>query len=64
MKEEADQYNTPVVLLENGVIGIVRSLGAHVSVVAYQEGGVEYEVYIPNEDFEIIGYIALSHEEE
>jgi hypothetical protein len=64
LKDELDPNNTPVVRLEDGTMGVVLSLGAHSSLVVYESGGYEYEVYMPNEDFEIVDYIAFDYEDE
>lgn len=43
--------NYVVYIPHEGVFGVVVSLGAHVSMVRYNLGGIEYEVYMENDDF-------------
>lgn len=44
--------NELVFLSEERTSAILVSLGAHVSMVKYTRGGIEYEVQIPNDEIE------------
>lgn len=53
---------TPIVLLiEEGVMAIVRESGAHVSRVVYHLGGIEYDEWRDNDDFVVIDNIIFKH---
>lgn len=41
-------------LMDEGIMGEIVSLGAHASLIRYNDRGMEYEVYVLNEDFLII----------
>jgi hypothetical protein len=55
--------STPVVELDDGTIGVVKSFGAYTSTVVYFKDGLRFEVLMPNEDFTIINYINIGYEE-
>jgi len=59
-----DEFKTPIVRMDDGTLGVVLSLGAHVSKVAYKTGGIYYEVLMPNEDFVIIEQVNFKYEDE
>jgi hypothetical protein len=41
-------------LIEERCYGILVNMGAHVSRVKYNTGGIEYEVFISNDEIEFI----------
>lgn len=52
-----------IVKLDDGTMGWVASYGAHFSTIVYEEsGGHQYQMIVPNEDFEIVGYIGIERE--
>lgn len=60
-----DDGHIPLAQLEDGRVGIVKNLGAHYSTITVEEDfGHEFDVILPNEDFEILGYIKVERYEE
>lgn len=52
-----------IVRLEDGTVGWIWSYGAHFSTIVYEEwGGYRHKIVVPNEDFDIIGYIGVERE--
>lgn len=52
-----------IVELEDGTRGVAKRLGAHSATIAYNEDGHHYEVVVPNEDFDIVGYVNIAYKE-
>jgi hypothetical protein len=61
--DDLTKFRWPIVKLDDGIIGVIIHYGAHVSTVAYSEGGHGFEIIVPNEDFEILDYISFRYEE-
>jgi hypothetical protein len=57
-------HNVIVYIYDDEEYGSLISHGAHASLVRYQHEGIQYEVFIPNEDFDIIEDITIDIEEE
>ena len=61
-REEYDLDETPIVLLkEEGVMGVVRQVGAHYSTVTYSLGGEEFTEIRENDEFVVIDNIIFKH---
>lgn len=45
---------TIVRLIDEGVLGVVQHLGAYMSMVEYTYKGFEYQVWVENDEFEIL----------
>ena len=51
-------------IIDENVYGIVTNFGAHASKVRYKKDGIEYEVFMLNEDLLFIDDISIGIEEE
>lgn len=57
-------HNIIVYIYDDDAYGHLLSHGAHASLVKYQHEGIEYEVFMPNEDFDVVEDITIDIEEE
>lgn len=57
-------HNLIVYVYDDNAYGHLISHGAHASLIKYSHEGIDYEVFLPNEDFEIIEDITIDIEEE
>ena len=56
--------NIPIVFLrDEGVFGEALHLGAHMSLIKYYYGGIEYIEWMPAEDYVLWDNLILKHEE-
>lgn len=53
-----------VYLPDDGVYGTVVRSGAWSSLVQYYEGGVEYNIEVPNDEFDIVDEIGVGYIDE
>jgi hypothetical protein len=53
-----------VYIIDENAYGIVTNFGAHASKVRYKKDGIEYEVFILNEELLFIDDISIGIEEE
>lgn len=58
------EHHRIVFLLDEKVYGYLINQGAYISKVRYEDNGVLYEVFVENDDFEIIEDIQIEIEEE
>jgi hypothetical protein len=49
---------------DEDVFGTVEQYGAFVSLVKYEKDGIEYEVFLENEEFVIVNELLFEHFEE
>ena len=62
MNSKSERY--PIAqMLDNDAIGIVKQLGAHVSIVEFEDGYTRWSIVVENDDYEIIDYITIGLEE-
>lgn len=61
--EYEDRYRI-VWIHEEQVYGTILSEGAFVSLIRYSKDGMEYEVYLENEEFTLMEEIGFKHIEE
>lgn len=52
--DDHSAVNQIIWLIEDRTIGVLIQLGAHVSLVRYAKDGIDYEVYLENDEFEFI----------
>lgn len=63
--DEYDEEHIALAQLPDGRVGIVKSMGAFYSTIIVEEDiGHEFDLVVPNEDYEILGYIKVEREEE
>jgi hypothetical protein len=61
------EYQDKVIIIhipEEEVLGTVEQYGAFVSLVKYKKDGMEYEVFLENEEFVIVNELLFEHFEE
>lgn len=63
MKEYQDKV-TIIHIPDEDVFGTVEQHGAFVSLVKYEKYGIEYEVFLENEEFVIVNELLFEHFEE
>jgi len=71
-KQERDEENpelpedtiTYVYLPDEGVYGTVIRSGAWTSLIQYYEGGFEYTIEVPNDEFNIVDEIGVGYIDE
>ena len=63
MKEYQDKV-TIIHIPDEDVFGTVEQHGAFASLVKYEKYGIEYEVFLENEEFVIVNELLFEHFEE
>ena len=63
MKEYYDKVAI-IYLPDEEVFGTVEQYGAFVSLVKYEKDGIEYEVFLENEEFVVVNELLFEHFEE
>jgi hypothetical protein len=60
----AVEHNIIIYIHDEQVYGKIINEGAFVSLVNFHKDGIEYEVFLENDEFDIVSDIALEIEEE
>jgi hypothetical protein len=61
--EYQDRYRI-IWIYEEQVYGTILSEGAHASLVRYSKDGIDYKVYLENDEFSVMDEIGFMHIEE
>ncbi len=63
MKEYYDKV-TIIFIPDEVVFGTIEQHGAFVSLVKYEKDGIDYEVFLENEEFVVVNELLFEHFEE
>lgn len=63
MKEYYDKVKI-IYISDEEVFGTVEQYGAFASLVKYEKDGIEYEIFLENEEFVIVNELLFEHFEE